>query len=151
MLHNMTLEQWRSVLDTNLNSMFNMCRNVIDGMRQRHFGRIVNISSVNGQKGQPGQVNYSAAKAGILGFTRTLALEGARRNVTVNAIAPGYCDTEMVAAVPQEVRDAIVASIPLGRLGKPEEVAHAVLFLLDDKAAFITGTTLLVNGGQYMN
>lgn len=151
MFHNMTQAQWRGVLDTNLGSMFNMCRNVIEGMRQRRFGRIVNISSVNAQKGQAGQANYSASKAGILGFTRTLALEGARRNITVNAIAPGYCDTDMVAAVPQNVRDSLVAGIPLGRFGTAEEIARAVLFLVDDKAGFITGATLPINGGQYMN
>jgi acetoacetyl-CoA reductase len=149
-LHHMTLEQWRAVIDTNLGSMFNMCRNVVEGMRQRGFGRIVNISSINGQKGQFGQANYSAAKAGILGFTKALALEGAHRNITVNAIAPGYCDTDMVAAVPQEVLKSIVAGIPVGRLGAPRDIARMAVFLASDDAGFITGATFAVNGGQYM-
>ncbi len=151
MFHRMTYEQWAAVINTNLGSMFNMTRNVIDGMRERGFGRIVNISSINGQKGQLGQTNYSAAKAGVFGFTKALALEGARKNVTVNAIAPGYCDTEMVAAVPDDVLKSIIAEIPVGRLGEPEDIARAVLFLSKDNAGFITGETIAVNGGQYMS
>lgn len=150
-LHHMTSEQWWSVINTNLGSMFNMCRNVIEGMRERGFGRIVNISSVNGQKGQFGQTNYAAAKAGILGFTKALALESARKNVTVNAIAPGYCDTDMVAAVSEQVMQSIIAAIPVGRLGTPADVARMVVFLADDEADFITGATFEVNGGQFMD
>jgi acetoacetyl-CoA reductase len=149
-LHHMSLEQWWAVINTNLGSMFNMSRNVIEGMRERRFGRIINISSINGQKGQLGQANYSAAKAGILGFTKALALEGAHHNVTVNAIAPGYCDTEMVAAVPPDVLKSIVAAIPVGRLGDPRDIARTAAFLASDDAGFITGATLAVNGGQYM-
>lgn len=149
-LHHMTREQWQCVIDVNLGSMFNMCRHLIEGMRERNFGRIINISSVNGQKGQFGQVNYAAAKAGILGFTRALALEGARKNVTVNAIAPGYCDTDMVSAVPPDVLKTIIAGIPVGRLGAPSDVARAAVFLAKDDAGFITGATFSVNGGQYM-
>jgi acetoacetyl-CoA reductase len=148
-LHKMTPEQWSQVIATNLTSCFNLCRLVIEGMRERGFGRIVNISSINGQSGQFGQTNYAASKAGILGFTKALALEGAARGVTVNAIAPGYIDTEMVHAVPQSVLDKIVARIPVGRLGRAEEIARAVLFLVED-AGFITGSTLSINGGQYM-
>ncbi|HEX7157146.1 MAG TPA: acetoacetyl-CoA reductase [Burkholderiaceae bacterium] len=150
-LHKMTPEQWRSVVDTNLGSVFNMCRNVIEGMRKRGYGRIVNVSSVNGQKGQFGQVNYSASKAGMLGFTRALALEAAHSHITVNAIAPGYCDTEMMAAVPEDVLKSIVATIPIGRLGRPEDVARVAAFLAGEDAGFITGATLAVNGGQYMS
>lgn len=150
MLHRMSPEQWWSVINTNLGSMFNMSRHVIHGMRERGFGRIINISSINGQKGQLGQVNYSAAKAGILGFTRALALESARKNVTVNAIAPGYCDTAMVAEVPPDVLKSIVDTIPVGRLGTPLDVGRMVAFLADDAAGFITGATFNVNGGQYM-
>lgn len=149
-LHHMTREQWESVINVNLGSMFNMCRHVIGGMRDRNFGRIINISSVNGQKGQFGQVNYAAAKAGILGFTRALALEGARNNVTVNAIAPGYCDTDMVSAVSPDVLKTIIAGIPVGRLGDPLDVARTAVFLAKDEAGFITGATFSVNGGQYM-
>lgn len=149
-LHRMTSEQWWRVLNTNLGSMFNMCRNVVEGMRERGFGRIVNISSINGQKGQFGQSNYAATKAGILGFTRALALEGARKNVTVNAIAPGYCDTDMVAGVPKDILQTIIAGIPVGRLGTPADVARMAAFLADDDAGFITGATFSVNGGQYM-
>ncbi|MES2356440.1 MAG: acetoacetyl-CoA reductase [Pseudomonadota bacterium] len=149
-LHNMSPDQWWDVINTNLGSMFNMCRNVIDGMRERGFGRIVNISSVNGEKGQFGQTNYAAAKAGILGFTKSLALEGARKNVTVNAIAPGYCETEMVAAVSADALKSIIAGIPVGRLGTPLDIARAAVFLAKDEAGFITGTTLSVNGGQCM-
>ena len=150
MLHRMSPEQWWSVINTNLGSMFNMSRHVIHGMRERGFGRIINISSINGQKGQLGQVNYSAAKAGILGFTKALALESARKNVTVNAIAPGYCDTAMVAEVPPDVLKSIVDTIPVGRLGTPLDVGRMVAFLADDAAGFITGATFNVNGGQYM-
>jgi acetoacetyl-CoA reductase len=151
MFHKMTPEQWGQVIATNLGSLFNMCRPVIEGMRERNFGRIINISSINGQKGQMGQVNYSAAKAGELGFTRALAQENARKGITVNAICPGYIATEMVMAVPKDVLDKnIIPQIPAGRLGQPEEVARCVLFLASDEAGFITGSTLSANGGQYM-
>ncbi len=151
MFHKMTLDQWKAVIDTNLNGLFNMTRPVWDGMRDRAFGRIINISSINGQKGQMGQANYSAAKAGDLGFTKALAQEGAKKNITVNAICPGYIGTEMVRAVPQEVLDkAILPHIPVGRLGEPEEIARAVVFLASDDAGFVTGSTMTVNGGQYM-
>ncbi|HEY0232252.1 MAG TPA: acetoacetyl-CoA reductase [Dokdonella sp.] len=148
-LHKMTREQWQDVLRTNLDSLFNMCRHVVEGMRERRFGRIVNLSSINGQKGQVGQTHYAASKAGVLGFTRSLALEGAHRNVTANAIAPGYCDTDMVAAVPADIVRSIVAAIPVGRLGRPEEIARIAAFLARDEAGFITGTTFSVNGGQW--
>lgn len=150
MLHRMTQEQWGDVIATNLGSVFNMSRNVIEGMRERGFGRIINISSVNGERGQIGQANYAAAKAGILGFTKSLALESARKNITVNAIAPGYCDTDMVAAVPKDVLEKIVAGIPVGHLGSGSDIARLVLFLADDAAGFITGATLDINGGQFM-
>lgn len=150
MLHRMSPEQWARVLDTNLGSVFNMSRHVIVGMRQREFGRIINISSINGEKGQVGQSNYAAAKAGILGFTRALALESARKNITVNAIAPGYCDTAMVAVVAPEVLRTIVAAIPVGRLGTPADIGRMVAFLADEQAGFITGATFDVNGGQLM-
>jgi len=150
-MHRMRPEQWNDVIRTNLDSCFNMSRAVIEGMRSRGFGRIVNISSINGQAGQIGQTNYAAAKAGMLGFTKALAQEGASRGVTVNALAPGYTETEMVRAVPANVLEQIVARIPVGRLGKPEEIARAVLFLVADEAGFITGSTLTVNGGQYMD
>jgi acetoacetyl-CoA reductase len=146
----MTPENWQAVIDTNLGSCFNMSRVVIDGMRARSFGRIVNIGSINGQAGQYGQVNYAAAKSGIHGFTKALAQEGASKNVTVNAIAPGYIDTDMVRAVPPNVLEKIVARIPVGRLGRADEIARAVLFLVADDAGFITGSTLSVNGGQHM-
>src|SRR3982751_304489 len=150
-LHRMKPEQWTAVINTNLGSLFNMCRNVIEGMRERKFGRIVNISSINGQKGQMGQANYSAAKAGEIGFTKALAQENARVNVTVNAICPGYIGTEMVQAMPQEVLDKrIIPQIPAGRLGTPEEIARCVVFLAADDSGFITGSTLTANGGQYM-
>jgi acetoacetyl-CoA reductase len=149
--HKMSLEQWSAVIGTNLGSLFNMSRQVIEGMRGRKFGRIVNISSINGQKGQFGQVNYSAAKAGEIGFTKALALENAKAGVTVNAICPGYINTEMVQAVPKDVLEkAILPLIPIGRLGEPEEIARAVVFLAADEAGAITGSTLTVNGGQYM-
>ncbi len=150
-LHRMDHAQWWNVINTNLGSMFNMSRHVIESMRERGFGRIINISSINGEKGQIGQSNYAAAKAGILGFTKSLALESARKNITVNAIAPGYCDTDMVAAVSPEIIRAIVANIPVGRLGSPADIARMVTFLVADEASFITGTTFDVNGGQYMD
>jgi acetoacetyl-CoA reductase len=149
-LHRMSFEQWSAVIQTNLTSCFNMCRCVIEGMRARKFGRIVNIGSINGQAGQYGQVNYAAAKSGIHGFTKALAQEGAAQGITVNAIAPGYIDTEMVRAVPANVLEKIVARIPVGRLGHAEEIARGVLFLVADEAGFITGSTLSINGGQHM-
>ncbi len=151
MFHKMRPEQWVDVINTNLVSLFNMCRPVIEGMRERKFGRIINISSINGQKGQTGQTNYSAAKAGEIGFTRALAQENARAGVTVNAICPGYINTEMVQAVPKEVLEkSVLPLIPVNRLGEPEEVARCVMFLADDAASFITGSTLSANGGQIM-
>jgi acetoacetyl-CoA reductase len=151
MFHKMTLEQWTAVINTNLNSLFNMCRPVIEGMRERKFGRIINVSSMNGQKGQMGQSNYSAAKAGELGFTKALAQESARSGITVNAVCPGYIGTEMVLAVPKEVLEKnILPQIPIGRLGQPDEVGRCVVFLASDEAGFITGSTLTANGGQYM-
>ncbi len=149
-LHKMTAERWREVINVDLDSVFNMCRGVIEGMRARSFGRIVNISSINGQKGQMGQTNYSAAKAGVIGFTKALAQETARKGITVNAIAPGYIDTDMMAGVPENILTAIVGSIPVGRLGNADEIAHCVAFLADEKAAFVTGAVLTVNGGQYI-
>ena len=149
-LHRMAPEQWSAVIETNLTSCYNMCRCVIDSMRQRGFGRIVNIASINGQSGQIGQTNYAAAKAGMQGFTRALALEGAAKGITVNAIAPGYINTEMVQAVPAPVLEKIVARIPVGRLGEAAEVARGVLFLVADEAGFVTGSTLSINGGQHM-
>jgi acetoacetyl-CoA reductase len=149
--HRMTPEYWNQVINTNLNSLFNMCRPVIEGMRARKFGRIINVSSINGQKGQFGQTNYSAAKAGDLGFTKALALEGARAGITVNAICPGYINTEMVQAVPKDVLEKnILPLIPTGRLGEPDEIARCVVFLASDEAGFITGSTLSANGGQVM-
>src|SRR5207342_3559772 len=151
MFHRMKPEQWTAVINTNLGSLFNMCRPVIEGMRERKFGRIINISSINGQKGQMGQTNYSAAKAGEIGFTKALAQENARVNVTVNAICPGYIGTEMVQAMPQEVLEKrIIPQIPAGRLGTPDEIARCVVFLAADESGFITGSTLTANGGQYM-
>ena len=149
-IHRMTPQQWDEVIRTNLTSCFNLSRLVIDNMRERNFGRIVNIGSVNGQAGQYGQVNYAAAKSGIHGFTKALAQEGAAKGVTVNAIAPGYIDTEMVRAVPPNVLEKIVAKVPVGRLGHASEIARGVLFLVADEAAFITGSTLSINGGQHM-
>ncbi|NTF08772.1 acetoacetyl-CoA reductase [Agrobacterium rubi] len=150
MFHKMTPQQWREVLDTNLTGVFNMTHPIWPGMRERGFGRIVNISSINGQKGQAGQVNYSAAKAGDIGLTKALAQEGASRNITVNAICPGYIGTEMVRAVPEAVlNERILPNIPVGRLGEPEEIARCALFLAADDAGFITGSTLTANGGQY--
>ena len=151
-LHKMTVEQWSAVINTNLNSLFNMTRPVIEGMRARGFGRIINISSINGQKGQFGQSNYAAAKAGDIGFSKAVALENASKGITVNVICPGYIATEMVLAVPQAVLEkSILPNIPAGRLGQPEEVARCVLFLASDEAGFITGATLSANGGQHMH
>jgi acetoacetyl-CoA reductase len=151
MFHRMKPEQWLDVINTNLVSLFNMCRPVIEGMRERKFGRIINISSINGQKGQMGQTNYSAAKAGEIGFTKALALENARAGVTVNAICPGYINTDMVKAMSKDVLEkSVLPLIPIGRLGEPEEVARCVLFLASDDAGLITGSTLTANGGQYM-
>ena len=149
-MHRMSHDQWNAVIQTNLSSCFNMSRVVIDGMRSRGFGRIVNIGSINGQAGQYGQVNYAAAKSGIHGFTKALAQEGAARGITVNAVAPGYVDTDMVRAVPADVLEKIIARIPVGRLGKAEDISRTVLFLVADDADFITGSTLSVNGGQHM-
>ncbi len=149
-MHKMTPEQWQAVIDTNLGSCFNCSRAVIEGMRARKFGRIVNIGSINGQAGQYGQVNYAAAKSGIHGFTKALAQEGARAGITVNAIAPGYINTDMVRAVPDEVLEKIKQRIPVGRLGEASEIARGVTFLVGDDAGFITGSTLSINGGQHM-
>lgn len=150
--HKMSLEQWSAVIGTNLGSLFNMTRPVIEGMRARKFGRIISISSINGQKGQFGQVNYSAAKAGDIGFTKALALENAKGGVTVNAICPGYINTEMVQAVPKDVLEkAVIPQIPTARLGEPEEIARAVVFLASDDSGFITGSTMTINGGQYLH
>lgn len=151
MLHRMTKEQWSEVIRTDLDSVFNMCRQVIEGMRKRGYGRIINVASINGRKGQMGQTNYSAAKAGELGFTKALAQENAFKGITVNAICPGYIGTEMVLAVPEKVlNEQIIPQIPAGRLGEPEEIARCVVFLASDDAGFITGSTLTANGGQYM-
>ncbi len=148
--HRMTPEKWRQVITTNLDSVFNVTRNVYEGMRERGFGRIINISSINAQKGQFGQTNYSAAKAGMIGFTKALAQECAAKGVTVNCVAPGYIGTEMVRAVPADVlNEKIIPQIPVGRLGEPEEVARCVVFLASDDAGFVTGSTLTANGGQY--
>jgi acetoacetyl-CoA reductase len=150
MFHKMTPDQWNEVIATNLTGLFNMTHHVWTGMRERSFGRIINISSINAQKGQMGQVNYSAAKAGDLGFTKALAQEGAARNITVNAICPGYIATDMVKAIPEAVlKERIIPQIPIGRLGEPEEIARCVVFLASDDAGFITGSTLAANGGQY--
>ena len=149
-LARMSHEDWQAVIDTNLGSCFNMAKGVWGGMVERKFGRIVNIGSINGQAGQYGQVNYAAAKSGIHGFTKALAQEGARYNITVNAIAPGYVDTDMVAAVPPQVLEKIVAKIPVGRLGHADEIARGVCFLVADEATFVTGSTMSINGGQHM-
>jgi len=149
MFHRMTREQWSDVMGTNLNGLFNMTHPLWPGMRDRKFGRVINISSINGQKGQMGQANYAAAKAGDIGFTKTLAQEGARAGITVNAICPGYIGTEMVRAVPEKVLESIVSQIPVGRLGEPEEIARCVVFLASEDSGFITGSTLTANGGQY--
>ncbi len=150
--HKMSLEQWNAVINTNLGSLFNMSRQVIEGMRGRKFGRIISISSINGQKGQFGQVNYSAAKAGDIGFTKALAMENARGGITVNVICPGYINTEMVQAVPKDVLEKnVIPAIPANRLGEPEEIARAVVFLAADESGFITGSTMTINGGQYLH
>lgn len=149
-LHKMTQAQWNDVIHTNLNSVFNMSRLVIEGMRERGYGRIISISSINGQTGQVGQTNYSAAKAAVIGFTKALALESAGKGITINAIAPGYIDTDMVRAVPPDVLEKIIAKIPARRLGKPEEIAHMVRFLASDEAAFANGATFTLNGAQYL-
>ena len=148
--HKMTLEQWQQVIDIDLTSAFNLTRQVWDGMRERNWGRVINISSINGQKGQFGQANYSAAKAGLIGFTKALAQEGAKKGITVNVVAPGYIDTEMVRAVPEKVLESIVSTIPVGRLGKAEEIASMCAYLASEEAAFITGATMTVNGAQYI-
>jgi len=150
MLHKMSKEQWRSVIDVDLGGCFNMCRALVETMRERRFGRIINVSSINALSGQFGQTNYAAAKAGMIGFTKALALENARKGVTVNCIAPGYIDTEMVHSVPEKVLEGIIAQIPVGRLGKGEEIADMVAFLAGERAGYVTGATLAVNGGQYM-
>ncbi len=149
-LSRMTREMWDAVIATNLTSCFNLCKLTFDAMRAAKFGRIINISSINGQAGQYGQVNYSAAKAGMIGFTKALAQEGARHGITANAIAPGYIDTEMVRAVPEEALQKVIAKIPVGRLGQAEEIARGVVFLAAEEAGFVTGATLSINGGQYM-
>src|SRR5690606_22865726 len=149
-MHKMTFEQWNAVIQTNLSSCFNMCRAVIEGMRERSYGRIVNIGSINGQAGQYGQVNYPAAKSGIHGFTKALAKERAAKGITLNAAAPGYVETHLVRALPQNVGEEIIATMPVGRLGTAEDIAHAVMFLVDDRASFITGSTISINGGQHM-
>ena len=148
--HKMSPEQWGEVVRVNMDSLYNMTRQVIEGMRERGYGRIINISSINGQKGQAGQTNYSAAKAGMLGFTRALALENAKKGVTVNAIAPGYIDTDMVHAVPEPVLAGIISQIPVGRLGTGEEIADVVSYLAGERASYVTGATLTINGGQFM-
>ncbi|MFZ1108513.1 MAG: acetoacetyl-CoA reductase [Rhodomicrobium sp.] len=148
-LHKMTPQQWKDVIHTDLESVFNMTRNVINGMRDRNYGRIISISSVNGQKGQIGQSNYAAAKAGIIAFSRTIAAENAKKGITVNVVAPGYINTEMVQAVPEKVLESIIAQIPIGRLGRAEEIAKCVAFLAGDEVGFITGSTISANGGQY--
>jgi len=148
-LHKMSPENWQDVINTNLNSCFHMCRAVVPLMRDRQFGRIVNISSINAQKGQFGQANYSAAKAGMIGFTKSLALESAAKGITVNAVCPGYIETEMTASMNQEVLDSIIRQIPVARMGQPAEIADLVAFLASEKAAFITGTTIAANGGQF--
>jgi len=150
MFHHMSWEQWSAVIRTNLDSMFAMTRPVIEGMRERGRGRIVNISSINGQKGQFGQANYSASKAGVIGFTKALAQESARKGITVNAICPGYVETDMVEHMPEKAREAVVAQIPIGRFGRPDEIASLVVYLVSDDAAFITGSVLTANGGQYI-
>ena len=150
MFHKMTAQQWNEVINTNLNSLFNMTQPIWGGMRDRSFGRVICISSINGQKGQIGQTNYSAAKAGMIGFTKALALENARKGVTVNCIAPGYIDTEMVGAMDEKVLAGIIAQIPVGRLGKGEEIADMVSWLAGERAGYVTGCTLSLNGGQYL-
>jgi len=148
--HKMTREQWQQVIDIDLTSAFNVTRQVWEGMRERGWGRVINISSINGQKGQFGQANYSAAKAGLIGLSKALAQEGAKKGITVNTVCPGYIDTEMVQAVPEKVLEGIIATIPVGRLGKAEEIASMCAYLASDEAAFITGATMTVNGAQYI-
>ena len=148
--HKMSYEQWGEVIRVNMDSAFNMTRPVIEGMRERSWGRVINISSINGQKGQVGQTNYSAAKAGLIGFTKALALENAKKGITVNVICPGYIDTDMVASVPENVLAGIIAGIPVGRLGKGEEIADMVSYLAGERAGFVTGATFTLNGGQYL-
>ncbi|HCK18034.1 acetoacetyl-CoA reductase [Thalassospira sp.] len=150
-MHKMETEQWNAVIDTNLNSLFYMTKPVLEGMRARGFGRVVNISSINGQAGQFGQTNYSAAKAGVHGFTKALAQEVARKGITVNTIAPGYINTDMVAAVPEKVLEGIISKIPVGRLGEADEIAQAILYLCGPNSGFITGSCLSINGGQHMS
>ncbi|GHU14314.1 beta-ketoacyl-ACP reductase [Alphaproteobacteria bacterium] len=150
MFHKMDPTDWHRVIGTNLTSVFNMCRVVIPTMREKKFGRIINMSSVNGLKGQVGQTNYSAAKAGILGFTKALALESASKGITVNAIAPGYISTDMTDTIRDDIKEKIIGGIPVGRFGKIDEIAHAVLYLADERASYVTGTTLNINGGQYL-
>ena len=147
--HKMTFEKWQAVIKTNLDSMFTCTRPLIEGMRSRNFGRIIIISSINGQKGQAGQTNYSAAKAGVIGFAKALAQESASKGVTVNVVAPGYIATEMVMAVPEDIRNKIISTIPTGRLGESDEIAHAVEYLASDEAGFVNGSTLTINGGQH--
>ena len=149
-LHKMTQEQWHAVIDTDLTGVFNMTRQVIEGMRSRGFGRIINVSSVNAQSGQFGQTNYAAAKAGVIGFTKALALESAAHGITVNAVTPGYTDTPMVSAVPAKAMQSVLASVPMGRLAQADEIARAILFLADESSGYITGATLSINGGKYM-
>ncbi|MGR3542131.1 MAG: acetoacetyl-CoA reductase [Hasllibacter sp.] len=149
--HRMTPEQWHEVIDTNLTGVFNMTHNVWAGMRERKFGRIVTISSINGQKGQFAQANYAATKAGDIGFSKALAQEGARANITVNVVAPGYINTDMMSTIPDKVMEGIVGAIPVGRLGEAEEIARCVAFLTSDDAGFVTGSTISANGGQYMS
>ena len=148
--HKMTPDHWHAVIDTNLNGVFNMTHNVWGGMRERKFGRVVTISSINGQKGQFAQANYAATKAGDIGFTKALAQEGARAGITVNVVAPGYINTDMMSTIPEKVMEGIVGAIPVGRLGEAEEIARCVVFLSSDDAGFITGSTLSANGGQYL-
>jgi len=150
MFHKMSQSQWDEVINVDLGSMFNVTRPLIDGLRERGWGRIINISSINGQKGQMGQVNYSAAKAGVIGFTKALAQETARKGITVNCITPGYINTEMVAAVPEKVLESIVAGIPVGRLGEADEIGALCVYLASEEAGFVTGSTLTINGGQYL-
>ncbi|MCF3936379.1 acetoacetyl-CoA reductase [Acuticoccus sp. M5D2P5] len=148
--HRMSWESWKAVIDTDLSSLFCVTRPLINGMRDRNFGRVINISSINGQKGQMGQANYSAAKAGVIGFTKALAQENARKGITVNCVCPGYIDTDMVAAVPEKVLEGIIGAIPVGRLGQADEIGKLCAYLASDDAAFITGATMTINGGQYL-
>ena len=147
----MTPDKWSDVINTNLNSMFNMTQNVINTMREKGFGRIINISSVNGQKGQIGQSNYAATKAGMIGFSKSLAQESASKGITVNVIAPGYINTEMVAAIPEEIKNKIISTIPVGRLGEADEIAKLAVYLASDESSYITGSTISINGGQYFS